>query len=169
MMKTVIMYKGLVYYKVEELKDLYDVPMSQIIEAIETKQIETTTLDGFGQTKFIREANVSLIFDGEKSITVETAIETKVNGKVEVYDEAKVTAKREAKAKAKAERKEESKLAKERGKLKRAIRELYQKFITDKQVKQRAIIKAKHLGEDNLHFMKDLLILQGLHDELTTA
>lgn len=163
MMNSTI-FKGQVYYKVKDLKDLYDMSEAKINKAIKANEIETVLLEGNGRTKFIAEENVPLIFGGEKSMTIETTVVTKINGVEEIYDEAKIKAKKEAKEKAIATRREASQMAKERGKLKVTIRELYQKF---SGLDELTVIKTKHLGETKLHNMMDIKILRALEFELT--
>ncbi len=56
-----VIFKGETYYKVNDLKELYDVSMYKIKKAIKEQEIKTTTLEGFGRSKFILEAELNML------------------------------------------------------------------------------------------------------------
>ncbi|HFJ9456983.1 TPA: hypothetical protein ACGW7F_002175 [Bacillus cereus] len=90
-MLTRIIYKGKVYYKVNDLRDLFELSPYKMKKILKNQDIKTEKLDGFGRTLFVLQENASKIevnneitlfktvfFTSQKKQTVKNSDETTV-------------------------------------------------------------------------------------------
>ncbi|MED3198993.1 hypothetical protein ACWKTL_14865 [Bacillus toyonensis] len=61
MMMNRVIFEGETYYKVNDLKELYDVSMYKIKKTIKEQGIKTGKLEGFGRTLYILEAELNML------------------------------------------------------------------------------------------------------------
>ncbi|CGF77995.1 hypothetical protein IQ781_21705 [Bacillus sp. N447-1] len=61
MMMNRVIFEGETYYKVNDLKELYNVSMYKIKKAIKEQGIKTGKLEGFGRALFILEAELNML------------------------------------------------------------------------------------------------------------
>ncbi|MEH7668964.1 hypothetical protein V7419_19775 [Bacillus sp. JJ689] len=61
MMMNRVIFEGETYYKVNDLKELYNVSMYKIKKAIKEQGIKTGKLEGFGRTLYILEAELNML------------------------------------------------------------------------------------------------------------
>ncbi len=73
MLTRVIFSDGKVYYRVKDIKKYYNLSDYKIRKIIVQCEIPTTTLDGFGRTKFIAEENMFLLEIGGGNMIVRTS------------------------------------------------------------------------------------------------
>ncbi|HFK1735238.1 TPA: hypothetical protein ACGXP5_004853 [Bacillus pacificus] len=83
-----VIYGGQVYYKVNDLGELFELSPYRIKKTLTKQDIETTKLKGFGRTLFVLEGNISAIeVNGEITIIKTEYKESIQKKKVETADE----------------------------------------------------------------------------------
>ncbi|WHX92013.1 hypothetical protein [Peribacillus simplex] len=76
-----IIFSNKVYYKITDLEFLFGLSPYKMRKVLKEQNIETTTLDGFGRSKFVLEENVSAIEVDGKITIVKTTIDEKIKEK----------------------------------------------------------------------------------------
>lgn len=71
-----LIYNNEVYYKVKDLTELFEVSEYKLKKIIDECEIKTTTLKGYGRTKYILEQNVSdIIFEDGSTMYMKTSVQ----------------------------------------------------------------------------------------------
>ncbi|MFK4423960.1 hypothetical protein [Bacillus sp. RC51] len=98
-MLTRIIYNGKVYYKVGDLRDLFELSPYKMKKILEKQNIKTAKLNGFGRTLFILQENASKIevnneitifktvfFTSQKKQTVKNSDETAIENNEKISE-----------------------------------------------------------------------------------